>query len=119
MKLLPTILPHVIRAIVLPVVLVIAVARLPLALFRAIRASVRRLLLPGRMTKAILLHKPCCEYHTGYLIAPLIIETYGIRGTVEIYQKKVLEAKGEPDEITVGVVAYINDNYKRVEKTEA
>lgn len=102
-----------------PIALFIFLLRLPLSLFRACRAAVRRLLLPGRITRAILLHKPCCEYHMGYLIAPLIIETYGIRGTVAIYQKKVLDADGKPDEITVGVVAYINDNYKRVEKTEA
>lgn len=107
------------KLVLAPIALFIALLRLPLALFRACRSVVRRLLLPGRITRTILLHKPCCEYHMGYLIAPLIIETYGIRGTVEIYQKRVIDAEGKPDDITAGVVAYINDNYKRVEKTEA
>lgn len=100
--------------------ILLLIARLPMALFCAFRSVVRRLLLPGRIARLVAKHRPCCEYHTGYLIAPVIVEAFGLRHTCHIYQQRVQEAHpAEVDEIIAGVIAWLNDNVSATASTKA
>ena len=92
---------------------VIALYHLPLELFCACRALVRHFLLPGRIERLLRDKPPHCDYCLGYAIAPLLAHTYTFDGLAIMYASKtkaMLAQDVEVDDVTYGVVCWINDN---------
>ena len=95
------------------VFLLIDLYHLPLELFCACRAMVRHFLLPRRIERLLRDNPPHCDYCLGYAIAPLLAHTYTFDGLAIMYASKtkaILEQAQEVDDVTYGVVCWINDN---------
>lgn len=84
------------------------VLTLPLRLVRAVRGVGLALVIKPRMWLAIYRAQPETGEEVGYIIAPLIVQTYGLKHVIQVETARFVSGDNSP--ISTGVRRWIREH---------